>query len=456
MGEQYPRKERIKLNIVTCKPRTSGGKLMRRKHQQTYHKRENIRNIPNSGMHQQPIGKLYCKQVSQKENSITEDPKAIEQTAKIVKTKISKDIIQGIISILLMIVFIIIVILAYNRKPADKKDDVILRHYNEILKRLDDAPEDISSSKYEANVPSIIQKDIDKMLEMGEDACVIYYNDRKDQVIIEPSQDSELGYRVRFQEAIDPYSVISIDELESNISFYKSKDTLIIYGTPNNIRSMYSYYMDKKGIHYLRLDNRYVDLYGTSLEFNEARNLNDYATLTRNGTEFSLYHSGNQIYSINFEGGDIEKWDFYYLSTKTGDCYNVYYSTEPQNPWIKFYKVAENVDEILEDERVSIADNNGNRMEFPTFKIGDKRYAQIPDATTERTYGQNFGGNNRNEENVEVNFTANLVEISATNSSRVELIFDYDSWRGDSYVWYLYYYFQVGDRECFIRKESMD
>ena len=418
---------------------------MRRNYQRMPQGRNTIKNNSKVNL---PI----IKQKQQKYNGIVENSKAINQAIELSKTKITKELIKDLLTLAFVILLFISILLVYNRNPEDKRDDVILRNYKDILKQLDEVPEDISSNKYEANVPSVIQKDIDKMLKMGEDACIIYYNDRKDQIIIEPSESSEFGYVVSFQESVDPYSVISIDELKSNISFYKSGNKLIVYGTSLNIRHLSSYSIDQKGLHYESLDNPLIDLYGTNISFDESRYFNDYATLIKNGNEFSIYHSGNLMYSTVFEGGEIADWDYYYLSTTAGDCYNVYYSITPQESWVKFYKVAENVDEILEDERISIIDNNGYTMEFPMFKIGDKKYAQIPNAEAERAYGQNFGRNNINGKDTEIDFTAQLVEISAINSSRVELVSEYITWRGNNYEWFLYYYFETGNRECFVKR----
>lgn len=287
---------------------------------------------------------------------------------------------------------------------------------------------------------------------MGDDACIVYYNDEEEQIVIEPSKDSELGYKIRFRVPLNTFSTIDIEEPDGNISFYRSGKTLVIYGTENGIRSLKCYTMDNKKLDYERLEKPYLDLYGTGVDPDEARYFNEYGTLIKSGNKFALYHLGEELYSTTFEGGEIAEWNYHYLLTQNGDCYNVYYSIDEGDCWVKFFKVAENVDEILEDERVVILDNNGYEMSFATLKIGNKRYAQIPDATTERTYGQNYGGNNRNEENVEVDFTTRLIEISAVKSSKVKMELKLDSWRGEKFEWYLYYYFQVDDKECYISR----
>ena len=427
---------------------------MRKKHQQLFGKREYIRNIPNI----QQSGKCYYKSMSEKyNNSIMQDPEVIKQSIEAARNDKRVRIIAGVreSALIFALLFAIAVCIFWLwREPADKQENVILRHYSEVLRKLDDEPEDITKTPYQSNVPKVIQKDIDKMLTMGEDAMIVYYNDSKDQVVIEPSSQGENGYRIRFEDADDLYSVVSIDELESNISFYRNNDTLIIYGGSRNIRMIDKYTMDKEEIHWKRLEDDLVDLYGVDkeIEIDNVRYFNANCTLIQSESEFSMYRFGNQIYTTTFEGGEIKEWDYYYLQTTKGDCYNVYYSTKQDDCWVKFFKVAENVDEILEDEKITVPYERGGRLEFPIFKIGNKKYAQIPDVAAEITYGQNYGGNNVNEDNLAVDFTSKLVEVAALGSSKVEIKYEYDSWKEESYVWKIYYYFGTDNRECYIDK----
>ncbi len=428
---------------------------MRRKHQQTLGKREYIKNNPSS--YHQHVGRLHSEKVSEERNGITQNPKeirlSIESARNSKRVRSIAKITENVVLIALLFALAICIFWLW-KEPEDKRENVILRHYSEVLRKIDDEPEDITASPYQSNVPKVIQKDIDKMLTMGKDAMIVYYNDSKDQIVIEPSSQGENGYRVRFEDADDLYSVISIEELESNISFYKNKDTLVIYGGSKNIRMIDKYTMDKEDVHWERLEDDLVDLYGVDIEieFDTARYFNSNCTLIRHGLEFSIYSLGEQLYTTTFEGGEIKEWDYYYLQTVSGDCYNMYYSTKQGDCWVKFSKVAENVDEILKDEEITILDFCGSRMEFPMFRIGNKKYAQLPDASAERAYGQNYGRGNRNEENLDANFTSRLVEVSALSSSRVEIICDYEGYKGDRCVWYLQYYFNAGEREGYISR----
>lgn len=426
---------------------------MRKKHQQTFGRRGNVREIPNSRPKAQ---KLHCSKVSEKAYYSVESREAIGQSIIAVQSSLKVKIIEnckGILTILLLICIYATTLWLMNKGPEDKKEDVILRHYSEILNKLDDEPEDISASPYQSNVPKAIQKDIDKMLSMGEDASIVYYNDARDQVVIEPCENAENGYKVYFREAISPYSSMSVEELKQYISFYKRDDTLVIYGQEYG-RKIERYIMNNEKMKTDWLDNGLVDLYGTDIkdeDIDEVRYLDSVCTLVQKDSEFSLYRLSEKIYTENFNGGEVKQWSYEYLQSVDGDCYNVYYCTDLNNPWIKFSKVAENVDEILEDERIYMPDEDGYNRHFSMLRIGNKKYAQLPDLETENAYGQNYG-RNRTNENVEADFTARLVEVSALSSSRVEIVCQEADYRGNSYAWYLNYYFQSGDREGYISK----
>lgn len=451
MGEQYPRKERIKLNTVIRKQKyVKGGYKMNKNHQYISQKRRNYDTRMN-----QKTGKRFCfKQTSQKENTTVNDSEAINQSAKMVKLRLTSDFHCDMTVIVLLITIVLAVIffsIKLTQGTEDKADNVISRHYTEIMKDMDKEPKDISLYKYQANIPKIVQKDIDKMLEMGEeDANIVYHNDAGQKITIEPSEESESGYKVRFERATNErYDDLEVEELKNNVSFYKTKDTLVIYGGYIG-RMLSRYHMDNEEIGRDLLDNKYVDLYGTNVKYDDIREFNSYFTLIRKDTEFSFYHWGNKLYTTNFEGGEISDWSYFYLTTTSKDCYNVYYSENPQDHWIKFYKVAENVDKVLEDEKITVMDEEGSEMNFPIFKIGNKKFAQIPNPIAEKSYGQNHGRNYGSREN-KINFISELVEISASNSSKVEMKYSHVPISEDI-EWRLNYYFQVGDRQCFFRK----
>lgn len=431
---------------------------MRRKHQQIFGRQNYIRDIPNSdprAIKNKKVSTKFTAGNNVPKKATTGNVEATYHYTEVIKASIISRKISTILAAvgLLALIFAMVIVVHCMKllEPADRNKNAILRHYTEVLSKLDDAPEDISASPYQSNVPKVIQKDIDKMLEMGEDACVIYYNDQKDQIVIEPSEESELGYKIRFKPEVDLYYSFTIEEPNSDISFYKSGETLVIYGREGYGRHMRCYTMNNEKIWYERLEEDAIDLYGTGVEFDQIRPFNRHCTLVRSGNEFALYRLGERLCSTVFEDGEIAEWNYYYLLTKGGSCYNVYYSTDEDDYWIKFSKIAENVDEIL-DEEVTIIDSNGYELSFPILKIGNKKYAQLPDATTERVYGQNYGGNHRNEEKEDVDFTSRLIEISAVNSSKVKLVYSSSSWHSSKYTWYLHYYFKSGDRECYIKQ----
>lgn len=360
--------------------------------------------------------------------------------------------------VFLLVIAFTIFITSFKKEPEDKADPVIYRHYSEVVKEAEKEPKDITSYKYRANIPKIVQEDIDQMLEMDEEeACVVYNNDQGGKIIIEPSKGSEKGYKIRFQQEFCKgytYSLVEDAELESNISFYESQDGLVIYGGKMEERTVAKYYMSDREIDYDILYNCYVDLYGTNMTYVNCDNIrasSSYSTLIRQGTEFCFYYLGKKVYTTRFEGGEISDWSYHYVTTTSRDCYNVYYSNNPHDYWIKFCKVAQNVDRVLETEQITIMDQDANEMHFPIFKIGNKKYAQIPNAIAERAYGQRYGRNDESRED-KIDFTSELVEISLWKSSKVKLKKDSRICDVDGFFWRLYYYFQGTDRECFLEK----
>lgn len=423
---------------------------MRRKHQQTFGKREYIREIPKKAE------KLYSKKISEETDSIIQNPEAIHQSFEAAENDIKVRTIGNILNVAIPIALLFaigVMLFLLNKEPANKQENVILRHYSEVLRKLDDEPEDITASPYQSNIPKVIQKDIDKMMTMGEDASIVYYNDARDQIVIEASNNSENGYKVYFREAMSPYSSISIEELTQYVSFYKRDSTLVVYGGEFG-RRIDRYIMDNEKMKSDRLEDYIVDLYGTGIreeDVDSVRYFNSDCTIIKKGSEFSMYVLGEKVYTKNFSG-EVKKWDYDYLQTANGDCYNVYFCTDLDDRWIEFVKVAEKVDEILVNENITILDENGYNMRFNMLRIGNKKYAQIPDAATERAYGQNYGSNNNKDKSIEPDFTIQLVEVSALSSSRVEIVCKEEDYRENSYIWYLRYYFQSGDREGYIEK----
>lgn len=94
-----------------------------------------------------------------------ENSEAVNNSIEAISTKMTSQKIDVISTILAMCVLIIVLIIETSilfREPADKKEDAIVRHYTEVLRRLDEDPEDISQNKYESNIPPIIQKTLTK------------------------------------------------------------------------------------------------------------------------------------------------------------------------------------------------------------------------------------------------------------------------------------------------------
>lgn len=391
----------------------------------------------------------YGKPPKKREDGIN-NPKATQAAIELLKSKWASRRIM-ILVIVLILILVVLADLSYSGNFNQNESNTIERPYTQVLKKLDEEPDDITSVPYQENMPSIIQKDINKMLTMGEDAKIVYYSeDKACKMIIRPSERSESGYQISFFDGHQEYFFGTLYEIENNLSFYRSGDQLIVYGGEDHIRTVKKYSLNNEKVEYYYLEYDYTDLFGTNGEYDDIRYFSNYFTLTREDNKFSFYHLGEKIAETIFEDGKIKKWDYYYLLTEEGECYNVYYSLDKDDIWIRFYKVADSVEKILEDE-YSIFDADGHVMNFHMLSINGRKYAAIPDATTERIYGQNFGDKHINEDNITPNFDTELVEISAANITKAEFVAKEYRISSDK-EWYIRYYISVGNRECFVEQ----
>lgn len=400
------------------------------------------------------------KPLPKRENT-WENYKNIKATVELIINKWKENAIYWFMIILSAIFMSIIALgIAKGAEIAKQnKTHVIERPYTEILREVKDNPTDITEKPYQENMPKIIQKDIVRMLTMGEDAKIIYYGKNKlTKIIIKPDSnaDKNNGYIITFEDAYNSW-LFSDREITTNISFYKEEDTLVIYGGTSNNRIIKKYVINDDEVDYTHINNDknnlygYVDLFGVDQEFENVRYFYNYFTLVREDNNFAFYHLGKRISETTFEGGKIKSWDYDYLLTEEGACYKVYISAAEAEPWIKFFKLADSVEEILEEETTTL-DSNSYELSFPILKINGKKYGQLPDAETERAYGQNYGTKHNISQSFVPNFETELVELNIENATKVQLITTTYGLYESIKEWRIIYYFSSGGRECFVSK----
>lgn len=358
---------------------------------------------------------------------------------------------------ILLIAIVTLFVGLITQRSGQIIDGRIMRTYEEIFCELEEEPEDITAINYESHIPSIILKDIKRMKSSAENIKIEYRkSDNTSRILISKPDDGGYGIEVEVSSSrsSDRYAIFS-----DNISFYKNEDRIVIYGTYYNNRRMNKCHlsMDEESYDYIGAlyENTAFDLWGTDLEsYDYIKSENANMTLVKQGRKFSFFRNGEQLEVIEeFPGKDILEFSYNdgYILDSAGDLYYVYYSTLMSKPWIKFVKVAENIDSITE-ESVKLKGNEGYRsLEFIVYLKNGKRYSGIVDYYTERSYGI-YNGNGKRVAGLadEPDFTVRTVclddeSICSITLKREGLLSTY-------YDWLIHYEYETGADSVYIEK----
>lgn len=338
------------------------------------------------------------------------------------------------IAFLLAVVVALVAYGIYNHfnPGAEITGDYLRRPYSELLRSLDEAPEDISSKNYKSVIPKIVQKDIQKMLASNGELSILYYGK---QSSIQIEEDDE-GMVLTICKKNDYYSheIKMID----NISMYKSGDSILIYGSKNYARRYLDCYeVNEKSVIRVSLENEYIDLYGAGIEYDEVRALEKEISLVNRGKDFMFYRLGKQVGKTErFPGGEITKYDYHYILDDNNDLYYLYYCAHPSNTWIKFIKVDSNISGITEEFMQSL----DSRVKYPIYVKNGERYAGISNVDTEGAYGNNYGANYDTLDVSTFDFSITTVELKKDISSIILNRREADSFlHSEEYDWYIRY-----------------
>lgn len=396
----------------------------------------------------------YGKPISKRNTNIGKNPKTNQNVIDFLKSKWLR---HKFFVLVIILCAIFLLVLAWMYKKQDSYDQAgnIERPYEKVLKGIEEEPEDITQQKYKPKIPEVIQKDIDKMLASKEDIKIIYYTkDRQNKMIISKESEDDNKIQIDFESSIEYLSSV-YEDITENIAFYQNGDKLVVYGGSQYLRrDVYRYTLSDDGLD-MDFQRGNIDLYGTNLEYDNMRISNKDVTLIEKNQKYMFYRLGEQIgKTFEFPGEGIQEWNYYYILDNNNDMYYMYYSTDSNNPWIHFSRVAQSVDRICEIDKESVVlkdDAKSSKIKIPIYEKDGKKYSGIPDKNLEKSYGQNYGLN-CGEETTELDFSIETVEISSKTASRIKVITE-ESFINDMTSWYLEYEFQKGGRKaCLTRR----
>lgn len=206
--------------------------------------------------------------------------------------------------------------------------------------------------------------------------------------------------------------------------------------------------MSREDVEEIKLDNPYLDLYGTDVQWDDIRTFLQDSTLVRCKEDFYFYYLGSQIgSSYRFPSGTVKEMDYDKILNDQNDMYYLFYSSSVTNPWIVFSKVANKVDYIIDtsEEYFSIPTEDQS-LRYPIFVKDEKKYCGIPDLKTAIECSQDNGGCEDSKDVAEYAFDIQIVEISENTAFRIFLNQNIDK------NWYIVYWYETDDRVGYMRE----
>ncbi len=372
----------------------------------------------------------------------------IEEREEVVENKKKKSILRTIdrIMIFLFLLGTVFVVREFKQSKPIVTNDMLIRYCSDIYKMLSEYP--IEDTTYVSEIPKFMSEDItDMFASENPDFVIMYYlNNKESYIMIEKSKDTSTGYEVVVHDATLKYRFVSTTFYDY-ISMYvdKSNKDIIMTGTtyPNS-RKLETIEIDWKNGSYDIVGNEfkatsfdYVDLYGTNQEFDDVRERVN-ATVIKDGSEFKIYYFGKQIGETITFPGEINIFSYGYILDTNNDLYYLYMNTDEDNPWIKFVKVAENIDKLVDygSYFYGIKCYNGNTIiTYPEYMKNGKTYSAIMNLDTELDYGQNWYGINNGKPEDDVDFEFKTIETDLQKAQTVTFELNYDNVASYSY-WY--------------------
>jgi len=343
-----------------------------------------------------------------------------------------------------------------QKNEATIQNGHITRNCEQLLKVLDQEPEDITAQPYVENVPKQIQQDIDTMLNAEEELDICYMADEKELINIQKDIDNPSKIVVTMNRISKGEYYVTRSYFLEKISFYRNGEDIVVYGSEfRNCRRITRMAANAKTGEYVWdafwADS--IDLFGVDTGENHQgmRQFNKNMTLLVKDNIFSFYQDGKQVGEpVPFPGGVIQKMDYYYVLGEGNSLYYLYYCDNPQNPWIRFEKIDDGVT-VVEESFVSSFDSN---VRYPIYWKENKFYAGISSMELEKAYGQNYGRNQEPVSPDELDFTITVLELSAETAEKVILKTEKTGnyWNSGEYDWYLRYCYEVNGESVYEEK----
>lgn len=350
---------------------------------------------------------------------------------------------MGLIVVSMLVALYIVLAFVQTKIQSSAVDGKIERSYADVITKLNLEPKNFTDRAYESAIPKIILEDMRKVAESESGEILAVYSGKNTRMVVTKNNLYDNGVAVTFYEGDN-----LVGEVEQNVSFYTDGHSIYVYGSWYRSRTLNKYVFSQESVERVELENPYLDLYGTDVQWDDIRSYAQESTLVRCKEAFYFYYLGKQIgISYRLPSGTVKEMDYDKILNNQNDMYYLFYSASVTNPWIVFSKVGSEVDYVLdtvEENCLSISYDDDQYWECPVFVKDGKSYCGIPDVTTAMECSQKNGGSDKKDATL-YDFTIKVVELSEDAIVRVQL---------DQYFmdWYIVYWYGTDDRMGYMKE----
>lgn len=320
-----------------------------------------------------------------------------------------------------LVVFMMIVFFAmtamdgfdiYHRYVPKVTEGRLVRQISEVVKYLPEAPENFEEHTFEPQIPKIIKEDIQSMKRLEEVEKIVYENKNGTVNLTLEMIDDELVITCKNHDKWFAY----VEKIFGDIAIYRVGDKILVYGQYMHNERTLAYFEVTEDYAFDAIWHKSIDLLGIDKDGYDYFECGNSVTMIREGKKFSFYRFGEQIgESTIFPGAEIKEIRDGYILDDDDTLYYAYYCASSDNPWVRFVKVAENIDGISNYFGVLVSSYFDDYPTwFAPYEKEGKQYLAVPDLETFETYGISKSGSH---EGIAYNpkFWYSTVEISDEN-----------------------------------------